>query len=84
MKAKSLEVRSERIRRRKVDPLATNKIDYVDYKEVNQLRKFISENGKILPARITGLSRKNQRMVARAIKRARQIGFLPLSGSTIP
>ncbi len=64
-------------RRKKTDPLAANKVDYVDYKDVATLRKFIAETGKILPARITGLNRKNQRMVAKAIKRAREIGLLP-------
>lgn len=67
-------------KRRKIDPLAANKVEYVDFKEVSILRKFLSESGKILPARITGLSRKNQRMVAKAIKRAREIGLLPFSG----
>jgi small subunit ribosomal protein S18 len=68
-------------KRAKVDPIASNKIERVDYKDVNLLRKFLSENGKILPARITGCSRKNQRMVTKAIKRAREIGFLPFAGT---
>lgn len=67
-------------RRRKPDPLAMNKVEYVDFKDVSLLRKFIAESGKILPARITGLSRKNQRMVTKAIKRARAIGLLPFRG----
>jgi len=68
------------LRRRKIDPLAAGKIEFVDYKDLTVLRKFLNESGKILPARITGLSRANQRMVTKAIKRARAIGFLPYSG----
>lgn len=69
-------------RRRKPDPLALNKIEYVDFKDVSVLRKFVAESGKILPARITGLSRKNQRMVTKAIKRARAIGLLAFRGGS--
>ena len=64
-------------RRRKVDYLAANHIDYVDYKDVDLLKRFISERGKILPRRVTGTSAKNQRKVANAIKRARIMGLLP-------
>ena len=64
-------------RRRKVDYIAANHIDYVDYKDVDLLKRFISERGKILPRRVTGTSAKNQRKVANAIKRARIIGLLP-------
>ena len=69
-------------RRKKLDPLAANKIEFVDYKDVATLRKFVSDTGKILPARITGCSRKNQRMIAKAIKRAREIGLMPFSVRT--
>ena len=64
-------------RRRKVDYIAANHIDYVDYKDVDLLKRFISERGKILPRRVTGTSAKNQRKVANAIKRARITGLLP-------
>jgi small subunit ribosomal protein S18 len=64
-------------RRKKVDYLAVNHIEYVDYKNVELLKRFIAENGKILPSRITGTSAKNQRKVANAIKRARIMGLLP-------
>lgn len=64
-------------RRRKVDYIAANHIDYVDYKDVDLLKRFISERGKILPRRVTGTSAKNQRRVANAIKRARIMGLLP-------
>ena len=64
-------------RRRKVDYIAANHIDYVDYKDVDLMKRFISERGKILPRRVTGTSAKNQRKVANAIKRARIMGLLP-------
>ena len=64
-------------RRRKVDYIAANHINYVDYKDVDLLKRFISERGKILPRRVTGTSAKNQRKVAKAIKRARIMGLLP-------
>ena len=64
-------------RRRKVDYFAANHIDYVDYKDVDLLKRFISERGKVLPRRVTGTRAKNQRKVANAIKRARIMGLLP-------
>ncbi|QGV03924.1 30S ribosomal protein S18 [Lactobacillus acetotolerans] len=64
-------------RRRKVDYIVANHIDYVDYKDVDLLKRFISERGKILPRRVTGTSAKNQRKVAKAIERARIMGLLP-------
>lgn len=67
-------------RKRKLDPIVANKIEYIDFKDVNLLRKFVTENGKILPRRITGCNAKNQRCITNAIKRARALGFLPFSG----
>ena len=64
-------------RRRKVDFIASNHIDYIDYKDVDLLKRFISERGKILPRRVTGTSAKNQRKLTVAIKRARVMGLLP-------
>jgi small subunit ribosomal protein S18 len=60
--------------RKKPDPLAS--VD-VDYKDVKLLSKFISDRGRILPSRLTGTSAKNQRKLAKAIKRARYLGLLP-------
>ncbi|WP_094047957.1 30S ribosomal protein S18 [Spiroplasma corruscae] len=65
------------VRRKKVNFFAKNKIDYIDYKDVDLLKKFISINGQILPRRVTGTSPKHQRMLAIAIKRARIMGLLP-------
>ena len=64
-------------RRRKVDVIAANHSDYIDYKDVDLLKRFISERGKILPRRVTGTSAKNQRKLTVAIKRARVMGLLP-------
>lgn len=64
-------------RRRKVDFIAANHIDYIDYKDVDLLKRFISERGKILPRRVTGTSAKNQCKLTVAIKRARVMGLLP-------
>lgn len=61
-------------RRRKVDFIAAN---HIDYKDVDLLKRFISERGKILPRRVTGTSAKNQRKLTVAIKRARVMGLLP-------
>lgn len=52
-------------------------IKYIDYKDPNFLLKFINEQGKILPRRLTGTSAKYQRKVAQAVKRARHIALLP-------
>ena len=52
-------------------------IKYVDYKDIDFLKKFINEQGKILPRRLTGTSVKYQRKVSQAVKRARHIALLP-------
>lgn len=63
--------------KRKVSYLTVQKIDYVDYKDVAILRRFMTDRGKILPSRQTGNTAKQQRMVTRAIKRAREMALLP-------
>ena len=55
------------------------KVDEVDYKNVNQLRRYVSEKGKIRSRRITGACRRHQRQVAAAVKRAREMALLPYS-----
>ena len=64
-------------RRKKVCYFTKNNIETIDYKDVELLKKFISERGKILPRRVTGTSAKYQRMLTTAIKRARQIALMP-------
>ena len=61
-------------RRRKIDYIAAN---HIEYKDTDLLRRFISERGKILPRRVTGTSAKNQRKLTIAIKRARIMALLP-------
>ena len=63
--------------RKKYCRFKKNGIKYIDYKDANFLLKFVNEQGKILPRRITGTSLKFQRKVAQAVKRARHIGLLP-------
>lgn len=71
------EGRARKRTRRKVSYLTLNKIEWVDYKEVNILRKFLTDRGKILPSRQTGNTAKQQRMISQAIKRAREMALLP-------
>ncbi|MBY0449476.1 MAG: 30S ribosomal protein S18 [Cyanobacteria bacterium] len=54
-----------------------NKIEYIDYKDVHLLRKFLTDRGKILPRHITGVSAYYQRQLARSVKRARHAGLIP-------
>ena len=63
--------------RRKVCPLCANKDLVLDYKNADQLKKFINDKGKILPRRATGACAKHQRDITLAVKRARQIAILP-------
>ncbi|MDN6699180.1 MAG: 30S ribosomal protein S18 [Staphylococcus equorum] len=69
--------RRGRGRRRKVCYFTANGITHIDYKDVELLRRFVSERGKILPRRVTGTSAKYQRKLTKAIKRARQMALLP-------
>jgi small subunit ribosomal protein S18 len=64
-------------RRKKVCKFCVEKIDKVDYKDVNLLRQFVAERGKIVPRRITGVCTPHQRRVSAAIKQARNIALLP-------
>ena len=64
-------------RRRKSCPFAGPNAPKIDYKDTRLLGRFISERGKIVPSRITAVSQKKQRELARAIKRARFLGLLP-------
>ncbi|HEY4754794.1 MAG TPA: 30S ribosomal protein S18 [Ignavibacteriaceae bacterium] len=65
------------IRTKKVCRFTQNNIKYIDFKDVKLLQKFISEQGKIIPKRITGTSAKYQRQLSLAIKRARHMALLP-------
>jgi small subunit ribosomal protein S18 len=64
-------------RRQKTCPFSGPHAPKIDYKDVKLLQRYISERGKIVPRRITAVSSKKQRELARAIKRARNIALLP-------
>ncbi len=64
-------------RRKKVCAFCADPTNVIDYKDVNKLKRYTSERGKILPRRITGTCAKHQRALTVAIKRARHIGLLP-------
>lgn len=68
---------SVEIKKKKYCRFRKNRIKYIDYKDPEFLKKFLNEQGKILPRRVTGTSLKYQRKVANAIKRARHIAILP-------
>ena len=65
------------VKKKKYCRFKKNRIKYIDSKDPDFLKKFLNEQGKILPRRITGTSLKYQRKVAKAIKRARHIAILP-------
>ena len=69
--------RSGRPRRKKISPLTIGKIDYVDYKDVGLLNKFVSDRAKLKPRFNSGNDAKQQRTVARAVKNAREMALLP-------
>ncbi|NWG30057.1 MAG: 30S ribosomal protein S18 [Rhodocyclaceae bacterium] len=64
-------------KRRKFCRFSAEKIPYVDYKDVDLLKDFITETGKVMPARITGTKSRYQRQLSTAIKRARFLALLP-------
>ena len=64
-------------RRRKTCPFQGANAPKIDYKDVKLLQRYISERGKIVPSRITAVSQKKQRELAKALKRARFLGLLP-------
>lgn len=65
--------------RRKVDRFLADKSLVIDYKDPNVLKYFITERGKIVPRRVSGLCAKNQRKITQAIKRARMIALMPFT-----
>jgi small subunit ribosomal protein S18 len=71
------------IKPKKVCRFTQNHVLYIDYKDVKLLQKFITEQGKIIPKRITGTSSKYQRELAKAIKRARHMALLPYVSDTV-
>jgi len=74
-----MERRGFRRRRKKECYFTKNKVKHIDYKDVELLKKYVSDRGKILPRRVTGTSAKYQRKLATAIKRARHMALLPFA-----
>ena len=68
---------SSRRGKKRISPLTEEKVTYVDYKDVNLLRKFMSDRAKVRARRVTGNDAQQQREVARAIKNAREMALLP-------
>ncbi|MFL0798117.1 MAG: 30S ribosomal protein S18 [Cellvibrionaceae bacterium] len=68
-------------RRRKFCRFTAEGVDQIDYKDLDTLKAYISETGKIVPSRITGTKAKYQRQLATAIKRARALALLPYTDS---
>ena len=66
--------------RRKVCAFCVEKAEKIDYKDVNKLKKYITEKGKILPRRMTGTCAKHQRELSEAVKQARIVALLPFKG----
>ncbi|GAA1878068.1 30S ribosomal protein S18 [Streptantibioticus ferralitis] len=71
---------TDRRRKQRVNPLEAAGITYVDYKDTDLLRKFISDRGKIRSRRVTGVTLQQQRQLAQAIKNAREMALLPYAG----
>lgn len=81
IKIENLPSRTPFRRRRKVCPFSGENGQNIDYKDPKMLLRYMSEKGKIVPSRISAVSHKKQRELARAIKRARFLGLIPYAGS---
>jgi small subunit ribosomal protein S18 len=68
---------SDRFRPRKYTRI---NVEQIDYKDLNKMRRFLSDRGKVRSRRVTGLSRRHQEQLALAVKRARELAFLPYVG----
>lgn len=66
-----------RFRRRRICNFCLEKVDYIDYKDADMLRRYVTEHGRIRPRRQTGTCARHQRALAQAIKRARHLAMLP-------
>ena len=69
--------RNGRKGRKKVCSFCVDKVEFIDYKDISRLRRFVSERAKILPRRVTGTCARHQRDLTAAIKRARYLALLP-------
>jgi len=71
------------IRNKKICRFTQNNVKYIDYKDVKLLQRFVNEQGRIIPKRITGTSAKYQRELSVAIKRARHMALIPYVADTV-
>ncbi len=71
------------IRNKKICRFTQNDVIYIDYKDVKLLQRYVNEQGRIIPKRITGTSAKYQRELSTAIKRARHMALLPFVSDTV-
>jgi small subunit ribosomal protein S18 len=71
------------IRNKKICRFTQNNVKYIDYKDVKLLQRFVNEQGRIIPKRITGTSAKYQRELSVAIKRARHMALIPYVSDTV-
>jgi small subunit ribosomal protein S18 len=76
-------MKKEVIKTKKVCRFTENNIKYIDYKDVKLLQRYVTEQGKIIPKRITGTCAKYQRQLSMAIKRARHMALLPYVSDTV-
>jgi small subunit ribosomal protein S18 len=72
-------IRRQTAKCQRINPLDAAGITYIDYKDTDLLRKFISDRGKIRSRRVTHVTRQQQRQIAQAIKNAREMALLPYS-----
>jgi small subunit ribosomal protein S18 len=75
--------RDRYFRRPKVDPFEADKTLKIDYKDIGLLKRFLTPEGKIRPRRQTGVNARNQRTLARAVKRARHLALLPYTDENL-
>ena len=80
MEEKQVKRPMRRPARKKVCAFCVEKAQNIDYKDVAKLKKYVSENGKILPRRMTGVCAQHQRALSNAIKKARIVALLPFKG----
>jgi len=73
----------QQVKKRRVCRFCESKEIYIDYKDEKRLGRFVSEQGKVIPKRITGTCAKHQRQLVQAIKRARHLALLPFVADTI-
>jgi len=73
----------QEVKNKKVCKFTENDVIYIDYKDVKMLQRYVTEQGKVIPKRITGTSAKYQRQLTTAIKRARYMALLPFVSDTV-